>query len=923
MKSNQIYILSLLILISFTFNSCKKDDVSTPEDGIILSSNTVIIENNDWESNIINIDPTDYTFTFSKGILNNYNLATGDIMVSQKDGGYLRKVTAVYDDGANIIVKTDFASVTDAFEQGEGKIENQYLTPDFESDSMWFADGVELLTKKSTKGTNKPDDLSISFGVNSVLYDFDKDLDTKSDQIRVEGRYSLITKVGMEVNIKKFKLDYLQLNYELKKEDKVKSYIGLALGNSINIEKVISKIPCGTYIVGPVVISPVIETKVGVIIGGSASLTIESSSTETNFVNLVYDEKKWDATHWNEIEEKAFEHEIEGKVEAKVYIKSTVKFKVYEVVSPYVSAEAYIKGKVELGTDKGLNWELKTGQKIKLGVNMKILSKMLLDYNAEVYKHENTLLTGSFTNKQNKPTAAFTCTPTTGTTETVFAFDASSSSDIEDPVNDLKARWDFENDGIWDTGYSYDKTQNHQYTNAGTYTVNLEIIDTDGLDSLVSHEIVVTDVSSGLPSLTTNSISNITQNTATSGGNITADGGATVTARGVCWATSSNPTTANSHTSDGSGTGSFTSSITGLAAGTTYYVRSYATNSQGTAYGNQQTFTTTNATGLPSLTTTTTSNISQTTATSGGNITADGGATVTARGICWATSSNPTTANSHTSDGSGTGSFTSSITGLAAGTTYYVRAYATNSQGTAYGNQQSFTTSSSTLETGTVTDYDGNTYNTVKIGNQWWMAENLKVTHYANGTAIPLVTDNMAWSNLGINDKAYCYYNNSNTNRDTYGALYTWAAASNGIGSSTNPSGVQGVCPTGWHLPSNAEWTELTDYLTNNGYGYGGSGSDIGKAMAATSGWRNSNKVGDVGNEQGTNNSSGFTALPGGCRTSGGGSFHFIGKYGNWWSSTPGGSEDAWRRDLDYDGGEVFRYGGYRAHGYSVRCIKD
>lgn len=192
-----------------------------------------------------------------------------------------------------------------------------------------------------------------------------------------------------------------------------------------------------------------------------------------------------------------------------------------------------------------------------------------------------------------------------------------------------------------------------------------------------------------LPAVTTTSVSSITGTTASSGGNGTSDGGGTVTARGVCWSTSSSPTTANSKTTDGSGTGSFTSSITGLSLGTTYYVRAYATNATGTSYGNEVSFTTVN---LATLTTTAISSITGISASSGGNISADGGGSVTARGVCWSTSSNPTTANSYTTNGTGTGTFTSSITGLSNGTTYYVRAYATNAAGTAYGNQQSFTT---------------------------------------------------------------------------------------------------------------------------------------------------------------------------------------------------------------------------------------
>ena len=193
-----------------------------------------------------------------------------------------------------------------------------------------------------------------------------------------------------------------------------------------------------------------------------------------------------------------------------------------------------------------------------------------------------------------------------------------------------------------------------------------------------------------IPTLTTTPVTMITSGSAVSGGNITSDGGATVTERGVCWNTSVNPTTANFKTIDGSGTGSFTSNIAGINPGTLYYIRSYATNSTGTAYGNELSFTSSAV--MPSLTTIPLSSISGTTAVSGGNITTDGGAAITARGVCWSTSQNPTIAGNHSSDGIGTGIFSSNITGLSPLTKYYVRAYATNSTGTAYGDELSFTT---------------------------------------------------------------------------------------------------------------------------------------------------------------------------------------------------------------------------------------
>ena len=195
-----------------------------------------------------------------------------------------------------------------------------------------------------------------------------------------------------------------------------------------------------------------------------------------------------------------------------------------------------------------------------------------------------------------------------------------------------------------------------------------------------------------IPTVTTTAVSSITANTAVSGGNVTSDGGAPVTSRGVCWSTSTNPTTSNSTTIDGSGIGVFSSSLTGLVVNTTYFVRAYATNSQGTAYGNVVSFTTIVGASIPTVTTTAVSSITANTAVSGGNVTSDGGAPVTSRGVCWSTSTNPTTSNSTTIDGSGIGVFSSSLTGLVVNTTYFVRAYATNSQGTAYGNVVSFTT---------------------------------------------------------------------------------------------------------------------------------------------------------------------------------------------------------------------------------------
>ena len=303
---------------------------------------------------------------------------------------------------------------------------------------------------------------------------------------------------------------------------------------------------------------------------------------------------------------------------------------------------------------------------------------------------------------------------------------------------------------------------------------------------------------------------------------------------------------------------------------------------------------------LPTLTTTDIICITSTptTASSGGNITSDGGATVTVRGVCWNTTDSPTTANSKTTDGTGIGIFTSAITGLIPGTTYYVRAYATNSVGTAYGNEVSFTTTPISFPNcGTVTDIDGNVYNTVTIGTQCWMVENLKTTKYRNGDPIPNVTDNTGWA--ALTDGAYCWYNNDAASyKAIYGALYNWYSVADN----------RNIAPEGWHVPSDAEWMTLITFLG----GLNVAGGPV-KETCFTH-WTSPNT--------GATNSSGFTALPAGNRHRLDGTFGGIGLGTTYWSSstygTYGGLHALWFGNTQFYSGN----GNWNC-GYSVRCLKD
>jgi len=362
---------------------------------------------------------------------------------------------------------------------------------------------------------------------------------------------------------------------------------------------------------------------------------------------------------------------------------------------------------------------------------------------------------------------------------------------------------------------------------------------------------------------------------------------------GFCWAVTQNPTIENDKTQFGAknSTGNFSGNLTGLSPNTIYYVKAYATNSQGTCYGSQLSFTTLLNITIPTVTTTDVTTFTSTSATVGGNVTSDGNATVTDHGVYWGTSQNPESTGTKLQIGSGTGTFSTSLSGLSPNTTYYVKAYATNSQGTGYGNEVSFTTTS------TVTDIDGNVYNTVTIGTQVWMAENLKTTKYNDNTSIPLVTDNTAWA--ALTTSGYCWYNNdAATYKATYGALYNWHTVNTGK-----------LCPTGWHVPTDAEWTTLTTYL-------GGEGVAGGKLKeTGTAHWISPNT--------GATNETGFTALPGGFRDYNG-PCYYIGSYGLWWSSTEySTTSSAWRRTMHYDNTSVLRDYFDKRLGFSVRCVRD
>ncbi len=376
---------------------------------------------------------------------------------------------------------------------------------------------------------------------------------------------------------------------------------------------------------------------------------------------------------------------------------------------------------------------------------------------------------------------------------------------------------------------------------------------------------------------------------------------------GVVWSKKENPTLENNdgYTVDRGRTGSFKSIVTDLDPGATYFVRAYVIFTSDTIYSDQLMIITSKQ---PSVNTLEVSGITSTSAISGGNVTSDGGTQVTGRGLVWGTSAMPSLERNEGMmfKGKGTGRFEAAIKGLTASKKYYLRAFATNEAGTAYGNQVSFLTNV------TAVDIDGNVYRSINIGGQVWMAQNLRVTRYSNGDMISADPADPEWQKSGESDLgSYTVYPHTELDGlgsdaevvEEYGALYNWHAVDDD----------RGLCPTGWRVPDAADWQELIDHLGGPEIA-GGRLKSAETAPAYHPRWDNPNT--------GATNESGFSALPGGSRTSDG-NYGLAGYHGYWWSATEINVFGAGDIMMGCRHNDVISSIGNKENNYSVRCIMD
>jgi uncharacterized protein (TIGR02145 family) len=381
-------------------------------------------------------------------------------------------------------------------------------------------------------------------------------------------------------------------------------------------------------------------------------------------------------------------------------------------------------------------------------------------------------------------------------------------------------------------------------------------------------------------------ISSITFNSAVSGGNVVSSGIDEVLEKGVCWNTTGKPSILDYKTVNGSGLGSFSSTLSNLLEGTRYYVRSFARTKSDVIYGSEISFSTALRLFPPTIILQKINFISGNSANIEGDLTSNGGSQIIERGFCWSNNPNPTIINNRISGTTIIGLQKTIISNLVPNSTYYIRAFARNAIGISYSSEKTF----KTLGAMQISDVEGNVYNTVQIGSQIWMKESLKTTTFNDGTQIPV------WSTYF--GTGYNYYANIPANGSKYGLIYKYYTMAD----------PKGVCPVGWHVPSDTEWNVLINFL--------------GGPNIAADKMKESGQANWIAPTSPATNSSGFTALPGGSKDC---SMNFVnlGRVASFWSSEKVVGGLVKGISLSNNSSAVSLGGGFDCNAAYIRCIKD
>lgn len=456
--------LSALVL----FFSCQEDtEVSKLVIGsTTFSSNTVFIDKENWQNSIIQIDTLDGLFTFS----NDPGLKTGDIMISEADEGFIRKVTQVEAGSQGVVVSTEFASICDAVEEASASLQRS-IVPDLKSGQLYLEEGVNV-SKTVEKTTNNP---CLGFDINVIIYDRDGNTNTENDQVTLNGYYGMSSELEAQVEIKKFELEEFSLTYHINESASVSIASSTVVKDfSVIKEKRIAKHPFAPIVLFPgCIITPVLEIYAGVDLTNQADFSVQVEKSKQYSASLNYNKGSWSTSKTIEENELSGSIDLKGTSTFKAYLKPKLLLKINGVIAPKLEAELYNQLEASLSL-QGIDYEISKGFEMGVGIEMKIFNKKLLDFTENFFDFKAVIKQGtiaSFTGV--KPEAAFVASKQ--------SIKEGESVQFSDQSLNTPTTWTW-NFGDSSPGSS-SQHPSHTYLAAGTYTVSLTASNSYGSDT--------------------------------------------------------------------------------------------------------------------------------------------------------------------------------------------------------------------------------------------------------------------------------------------------------------------------------------------------------------------------------------------------------------------------------------------------------
>ncbi|OYT14542.1 MAG: hypothetical protein B7C24_17780 [Bacteroidetes bacterium 4572_77] len=496
------YFLFAIVLMVFSLvNSCKKEKSDSephtqqqPTDETIISKDVVEIDTT--QTGAPAIEGNNYTFT------NNGNLpefTNGDIIVSNSGFGYMRRITNITTQGNDVILNTSQATLEEVIENCNIQDEIQltlnkaiYKGIEYPSKVVFIAKGASI----SDRGSIDLSGLQIYSGTYNGV-----DVTAQIDQ----GSINFEPIITREIEIRRLKLKHLRLSSGGDLDFTCDASIIANAPISFKKEKLVAQIYFGPFPFGPVPVFIVLSFKAGI----DANLNI-TGSLGSGFDTEAYLEYGADYTdsQWSTIWEKSIESnshgvtwDLSGETDSKVYVSPEVGFLVAGAAGPYMEAVPYLgfDGNINL-SNQTWNWDLSAGTEGNIGFSVELFGLTLANYSTTLANWETTIAQDNGeTGSNTPPSAIFTVSPFSGSTSTVFGFDASNSTDDEDPTSQLQVRWDFDGNGSWDTNWDSDKTEDYQYSNEGDYTAKMEVKDSEGLSDQYTKSIIVSNGGGNTP----------------------------------------------------------------------------------------------------------------------------------------------------------------------------------------------------------------------------------------------------------------------------------------------------------------------------------------------------------------------------------------------------------------------------------------